>query len=408
MKQLKNAWYIGIKELKIFASDRAALIFSIIFPFFFVTLFYFLFQGVGAQDQRLILYVTTQEPAGSISYNIVSALQTTDTSTLQPGQPDIIWIQDYNDAQTEVQQKKISGFLSFPPDFTQNVQAGKATSLYIVVDPSDTYTRAALDGLAQGIASEMAAREVEAGAAASLLASSGQSADIQSVVTQIYNGSQSSNAGLIQSVIQQVGPVEAINPSNWVIPGYLVMFVFFTAALSAERLVRERQNHTLERLLASSVSKEALLGGVYLGTVMKGLVQIVIFWGIGILLYHLNLGTEPFAVILISILVTLMAAAFSLMLATLVKSERAASSVGVLASLILAPLGGCWWPLFITPQWMQNLALFTPHGWATTAFNKLLLYGGNFHDVVSAMLALVGFGLVFAALAVTRFRTSSA
>jgi ABC-type multidrug transport system permease subunit len=54
------------------------------------------------------------------------------------------------------------------------------------------------------------------------------------------------------------------------------------------------------------------------------------------------------------------------------------------------------------------MALFTPHGWATTAFNKLLLYGGNFHDVVPAMLALAGFGLVFAALAVTRFRTSSA
>ena len=372
-----------------------------------MTLFFFLFQGVGAQDQRLNLYVTTQEPAGSISYNIVSALQTTDTSTLQPGQPDIIWIQSYDDAQTQVEQKKISGFLSFPADFTQNVQAGKATSLNVVVDPSDQYTRAALDGLAQGIASEISAREVEAGAAASLLASSGQSADIQSVVTQIYNGNPSSNAALIQSVIQQVGPVEAVNPANWVIPGYLVMFVFFTAALSAERLVRERQNHTLERLLASSVSKEALLGGVYLGTVLKGLVQIVIFWGAGLLLYHLNLGTEPFAVILISILVTLMAAAFSLMLATLVKSERAASSVGVLASLILAPLGGCWWPLFITPQWMQNMALFTPHGWATTAFNKLLLYGGNFHDVVPGMLALMGFGLVFAALAVMRFRTSS-
>ena len=52
MKQLKNAWYIGLKELKIFASDRAALIFSIIFPFFFVTLFYFLFQGIGAQAGR--------------------------------------------------------------------------------------------------------------------------------------------------------------------------------------------------------------------------------------------------------------------------------------------------------------------------------------------------------------------
>lgn len=407
MKQLKNAWYIAIKELKIFSSDRAALIFSIVFPFFFVTLFYFLFQGAGAQDTRYTLYITTQEATGSLSYNIVSSLQTTDVPALKPGQPEIVWIQDYNDARAQLDQKKIKGFMSFPADFTQNVYAGKPAALDVIVDPANQDVRAALNGMAQGLAADIAAREVEAGAAAALLAQNGKSADISAVVAQIYGGSVAASADLIQSAVQQVGEVKASNPANWVIPGYLVMFVFFTAALSAERLVRERQNQTLERLLASSVSRNSILGGIYLGTVLKGLVQIIIFWGVGIFLYHLQLGSEPIVVILISLLVTLMAAAFSLMLGTLVKTERAASSIGVLSSLILAPLGGCWWPLFITPKWMQNMALFTPHGWATTSFNKLLLYGGNFHDVIPGMLALAGFGLAFAVIAVMRFRTSS-
>lgn len=407
MKQLKNAWYIAIKELKIFSSDRAALIFSIVFPFFFVTLFYFLFQGAGAQDTRYTLYITTQEATGSLSYNIVSSLQTTDVPALKPGQPEIVWIQDYNDARAQLDQKKIKGFMSFPADFTQNVYTGKPAALDVIVDPANQDVRAALNGMAQGLAADIAAREVEAGAAAALLAQNGKSADISAVVAQIYGGSVAASADLIQSAVQQVGEVKASNPANWVIPGYLVMFVFFTAALSAERLVRERQNQTLERLLASSVSRNSILGGIYLGTVLKGLVQIIIFWGVGIFLYHLQLGSEPIVVILISLLVTLMAAAFSLMLGTLVKTERAASSIGVLSSLILAPLGGCWWPLFITPKWMQNMALFTPHGWATTSFNKLLLYGGNFHDVIPGMLALAGFGLAFAVIAVMRFRTSS-
>ena len=407
MKQIKNAWYIAIKELKIFSSDRAALIFSIGFPFFFVTLFYFLFQGAGAQDTRLTLYVTTQEAAGSLSYNIVSSLQTADVAALQPGQPQVIWIQDYNDARAQIDQKKIKGFISFPADFTQNVYAGKASVLDVVVDPANQDIRAALDGMAAGLSADIAAREVEANAAASILAQSGRAADIPAVLARIYAGSASAAAGLVQASVQQVGDIKASNPANWVIPGYLVMFVFFTAALSAERLVRERQNQTLERLLSSSVSRNSILGGIYVGTVLKGLVQIIIFWGVGIFLYHLELGSEPLVVVLISLLVTLMAAAFSLMLGTLVKTERAASSIGVLSSLILAPLGGCWWPLFITPQWMQNMALFTPHGWATTSFNKLLLYGGTFHDVVPGMLALAGFGLAFAIIAVARFRTSS-
>jgi ABC-2 type transport system permease protein len=110
---------------------------------------------------------------------------------------------------------------------------------------------------------------------------------------------------------------------------------------------------------------------------------------------------------LVSVLMTLMASAFGVMLATFVKTERSASSIGVLASLILAPLGGCWWPLYITPQWMQTVSKITPHAWATTAFNKLMIFGGDFSSVVPNMLVLIGFGVVFAVIAVLRFRTEA-
>ena len=121
----------------------------------------------------------------------------------------------------------------------------------------------------------------------------------------------------------------------------------------------------------------------------------------------MDLGLSPLAVILISVLMTLMASAFGVMLATFVKTERSASSIGVLASLILAPLGGCWWPLYITPQWMQFISKITPHAWATTAFNKLLIFGGDFNSVVPNMLVLVGFMVVFGLIAIIRFKTEA-
>jgi ABC-2 type transport system permease protein len=185
------------------------------------------------------------------------------------------------------------------------------------------------------------------------------------------------------------------------------MFVFFTAAFAAAQLVRERQNHTLERLLSSSANKTAILGGVYGSTVVKGIIQIVIFWAVGIFGFRMNLGVSPLAVIVISLLMTLMASAFAVMLATFVKTERSASSIGVLTSLILAPLGGCWWPLYITPQWMQFVSKITPHAWATTAFNKLLIFGGDFNSVVPNMLVLVGFMVVFGLIAMLRFKTEA-
>ena len=95
-------------------------------------------------------------------------------------------------------------------------------------------------------------------------------------------------------------------------------------------------------------------------------------------------------------------------MATIARTERAASALGVLASLVLAPLGGCWWPLFIDPKWMQVLAKFTPHGWANDGFNKLMLFGATAGDVGINMLVLVGFTVVFVVLAVLRFRTDAA
>jgi ABC-2 type transport system permease protein len=204
-----------------------------------------------------------------------------------------------------------------------------------------------------------------------------------------------------------VGEVKAYNPSNYVIPGYLVMFTFFAAAQSASIIVRERQNNTLERLLASSVRRETLLAGMFTGTMAKGLVQIAIFWLAGLLIFRIDLGLSPAAVIILSVLMVIVSAAFSIMLATLAKTERSAGALGTLLSLVLAPLGGCWWPLFITPKWMQFIAKITPHGWANTGFNELMVFGGNFSGAVPNMLALAGFAVVFGIIAVMRFRTSA-
>jgi ABC-2 type transport system permease protein len=121
----------------------------------------------------------------------------------------------------------------------------------------------------------------------------------------------------------------------------------------------------------------------------------------------MGMGTSPAAVILMSVLVVLVSSAFSVMLATLARTHRAAIAIGVLTSLVLAPLGGCWWPLFITPKWMQFLARLTPHGWATTGFNKLMIFGADFAAAVPNMLALAGFTVLFGLIAVRRFRTSA-
>ncbi len=413
MKNLKHILFIALKDLKLFATDRGALFFFILFPFLFITLFSFM--GGGSEDPRLEFHVVTQEAEGGLSHQIIGAMETKDDSQLKPGESKIVWDKDYDKARQAVEDKELDGFLSFPADFTNGVLMGYGAQLEVVADTEDINTRAALNGLAQAIASRIGSQYVVANATIELLIEQGliapgDTAEIEQVIQQLFSGQGGIATGesFIELGTEKVGEVEAENPSNWAIPGYLVMFVFFGAALGAETIVRERQNHTLERLLASSVRRESVLGGIFAGTAAKGLVQILLFWVVGILAFRTDLGLSPAAVIILSILMVIMSSAFSIMLATLVKTQRSAGSIAVLASLVMAPLGGCWWPLFILPKWMQALAKITPHGWATTGFNKLMLFGADFSAVVPEMLALIGFAVVFGIIAVWRFRTSAA
>ena len=415
MQTLRHIWLIALKDLKLFASDKLALFFAILFPFFFITMFYFMLGGIGGEDTRLRLYLVTQEKEG-LSHDIIDSLVTVDESLLQPGETAFVRLTDYDTALQRVHDKALAGFLAFPEDFTRGIYLGYGTSIEVVANAQSTNTMAALNSLAASIASEINARQVVSDAVLGLAMEPGLSSGdvsavaqaIQKVLPQLVASPSGSGSSppLVTYDVRNVGAIEAINASNFVIPGYLVMFVFFTAALAAETIVRERKNQTLERLLASSVRREAILGGIFASTVFKGIIQIIIFWLMGIFAFKMSMGAAPGGVILLSVLMVIMSAAFSIMLATLAKSQRAASSAGVLLSLILAPLGGCWWPLFITPRWMQFLANFTPHGWATEGFNKMMVFGADFSAAIPNMLALVGFAVAFGLVAVLKFRTS--
>jgi len=415
MRQLKHIWFIALKDLKIFATDRMALLFAILFPFLFIIAFNFLLAGVGSEDNRLVLHLVTREAEGGISHGIIESIETKDESQLEPGEPKIVWVKDYDEARQAVEDKRLAGFLAFPADFTEGVMMGYGAKLEVVADAESINTRAALNGLAQAIASRVGAQQVATDATIGLLveqelATSGDTANIGQAIQQLFSDQEGATReeSFIEFRTEKVGEVEAENPSNFVIPGYLVMFVFFAAALAAGAIVSERQNNTLERLLSTSAGRESILGGIFAGTAIKGLIQIVIFWTVGILAFNMDLGLSPGAVVLLSILMVIMSSAFAIMLATLVKTERSATSIAVLTSLVMAPLGGCWWPLFITPKWMQFIAKITPHGWATTGFNKLMVFGGDFSSAVPEMIALVIFAVAFSIVAIWRFRTSAA
>ena len=393
---IRQALLIAAKDTKIFFKDRVAVGMSFAFPFLFIIGFTIALGGQGPDDSPLTLAMATQETAeDSASRRIIAGMRERE---------DVAVVEmDYEAALAAAENGEIDGFLSFPPDFTERLRNGVPTSVETVIGDASPESEAALRGAADAVAGELIPLQNAIGAAAILSERNGfdmASVDFDALFERIPPS--------VDFAFETVGEIRPFRASNFTLPGYLTMFLFFTAAMSAEAIARERQTNTLERLMSNGTRRESIVFGKFAGAACRGAAQLAVLWTVGILAFGVDLGASPPAVILISALMALASAAAGTLLASLVNNVRAASAAGVLASLTLAPLGGCWWPLFITPEWMQNLAKTTPHGWANSAFNKLMLFGAEFGDVYQEMAALTLFGAAFLALALWKFRTGAA
>ena len=393
---MRQAIILARKDTKVFFKDRLAVGFSFLFPFLFVIGFTLALGGQGPSDDSVEFVLTTLETEG-VSNGLIDAFAVEDQGP--------IVVMTYEEASRAVEDDQIDGYVVFPADFTESLINGNPTSLEVVSTGKDTGHESALVGFANTLAGLFNEIHVVAGAV-----SEATGAEFSLIARTAFEMGliDQGSFGTVEIEIEQLGDMEPWNASNFTLPGYLTMFVFFAAALSAEGIARERRNHTLERLISNGVRREAIVAGKLLGSAFLGLLQISVMWIVGIFAFGIDLGASPLAVILISLLMVVASSSFGVLIASFIQEVRSASMAGVLASLTLAPIGGCWWPLFIAPDWMHTLAKITPHGWANTGFNKVMLFGAEFGDVTAEMLALVVFAVVFTVVALWRFRTSYA
>ena len=109
-------------------------------------------------------------------------------------------------------------------------------------------------------------------------------------------------------------------------------------------------------------------------------------------------------VIVVVMVYTLAVTALGLALSVLVRSSGQAVGISLLATMILAPLGGAWWPLSLVPAWMRTIGQISPIYWSQQAFSQMIFYGAHLTDVLLPVGILLAFAAVFFGFGVTRFR----
>jgi ABC-2 type transport system permease protein len=173
------------------------------------------------------------------------------------------------------------------------------------------------------------------------------------------------------------------------VPGTMVMFVLLIMVTSgAVTLTVERHLGILRRLASSPMSRGAVVLGKWGARMGLGMVQIAFAMLASSVLFGVHWGSYLGAVAAVMLAYAALATSLGMLLGNLGRTEGQVVGIGVLASNVLALLGGCWWPIEITPPWAQKLALALPTGWAMDALHKLVSFGDGPTAVIPHLLAL--------------------
>lgn len=189
------------------------------------------------------------------------------------------------------------------------------------------------------------------------------------------------------------------------IPGILVMFTLLVLLTSgSSMLVVERQQGLLRRLASAPMTRTEVVAGKWGGRMVLGALQIGSAVLIGTLIFRMDWGPDIAMIVVVLAAWAAFCASAGLLLGSLAKTDSQAAGLGVLAANTLAALGGCWWPIEVTPEWMQGLSKLVPTGWTMDALHKLISFEAGPASAIPNVIALLLGALVVAALAVNRFR----
>jgi len=189
------------------------------------------------------------------------------------------------------------------------------------------------------------------------------------------------------------------------IPGTLVMFTLLVLLTSgAAMLAIERSQGLLRRLASAPISRAEVVWGKWGGRMALAALQIGVALVIGTVLFKMQWGPNLGMVMIVLAAWAAFCASAGLLLGSLANTEAQASGLGVLFANLLAALGGCWWPIEVTPEWMQIVQKFLPTGWTMDALHKLISFESGAISALPNVAALIAGTLVLGLIAVRRFR----
>lgn len=396
---LQKMFQIGLRDIRLEFSSPMAWLTFLILP----VVFTIIFAGSIGEDEGSaprIGFLVVDEDRSALSAELVTTLQNSTGVA-----PQLV-------SATEADERFLDGavaVLNIPAGFEAMVLGGSSAELDLRIQPSNTNGQLISQEIDAAV-SQLTGPLTIAAASTALQERNGRFAN-QAEQTAWYQDARTKAEAELAAQpdrinLTQPDEVEAagFDVASQQALGQLITWVFIPLIGVSVLFVSEREYGTLSRVLTTPTSKATYMGGVIFGQLGKGLVQMLILVLFGALAFGIGYGNSPGGLAVLLVAFGLAAVSLGTMLGTFVRSSGQANGLSIMLGMVLALLGGCWYPLEFFPPAAKVVANFTPTSWALRGLTDLVVRGDGLLNVLPEAGVLLAFAAVFFAVGVLRFR----
>jgi ABC-type multidrug transport system permease subunit len=192
------------------------------------------------------------------------------------------------------------------------------------------------------------------------------------------------------------------------VAGIAIILLLFNVTGLGSSILEEKESGTLPRLLQALPRPESFFGAKLLFGALISAVQLSIMLLFAHWVFGLKLGLNPGLLIAVIIGLIYACSAFGLLLASWSRTRAQMQGLSIGGILLMSAIGGSMIPIFIMPEFMQNLAMFSINYWGLEGFYDILWRQSDPSIVWPKIAVLFGIGTVLLGLAYFFFRRNLA
>jgi ABC-2 type transport system permease protein len=190
-------------------------------------------------------------------------------------------------------------------------------------------------------------------------------------------------------------------------PGIVMMTALMTSGWNGTTFITDMERGVMDRMLASPVSRGALMAGQLLSNATTTALQTILVFAIGIAAgARYDGGAAGYLVAIgVSVLVGIAFGSLSNAVALLTRQQEALIAIFQFVSLPLTFLSSIMLDLRLAPHWVEVAAKFNPVDWAVIAARQALSATPDWSVAGRYTVYLLAFTLLVAYLSTRAFRT---